>query len=150
MGYSYDGSSGRLCCDNCGGTQGVRKRTCPHKVLGSSHRSPGGRYALPYCSPPAYCSACFKDRGGSKGVHATCAEGAALYQAKADAEEAALDAGEKLVAYGIGRGDDIPEGYVKVGFQGKNGEKTEVFIPNESYDPGTKNKLSDYPEAVAA
>jgi hypothetical protein len=148
MGYSYERSSGRLCCDNCGGTQGVRTRTCPHKVLGSSLRGP--RYALPYCSPPAYCSACFKAKGGTKGVHATCAEGAAHYQAKDDAEEAALDAGDSLVicAFGTGR-EGAPAGYCKVIFKGRAGE-TAVFVPEESYDFQAKPKLSDYPEAVAA
>jgi hypothetical protein len=148
MGYSYESSSGRLCCDNCGGTQGVRKRTCPHKVLGSSLHGP--RYALPYCSPPAYCSACFKARGGSKAIHGGCAEGAAAAQAKADAIEAALDAGELLVRSAQGdRAEGVPAGQCRVIFEGRGTEAT-VFIPQESYDPQAKKKLSDYPEAVAA
>lgn len=84
-------------------------------------------------------------------MHATCAEGAAYYQAKADAEEAALQAGDLLVTSAQGdRAPGVPEGYAKVTFHGKDGAESVVLIPRESYNPQVKPKLSDYPEAVAA
>lgn len=80
MGYCYSGN--KLVCDGCGGTGGVRKRTCPCKV--TFRNRDGSTGSLPYCSPPALCSGCLKRLGGSAKIHAECAEGAARSQKEHD------------------------------------------------------------------
>lgn len=157
MGYSYGrtakGGYG-LACDNCGTVGGVRKRTCPARVLTDSLRSSNGkRHLISYCYPPAYCAACFAKAGGTKGVHgAKCAEGAAKSTAEYDAVEAALDAGEKFVVSASGDWKDgVPKGHVEVSFWGRGASgEVRVIVPATEYDPGAKRRLSDYPEAVPA
>lgn len=51
MGYSY--MRGRLVCDHCGRTGGVRKRRCPAN----------------WCPPPAYCSDCYALRKGDLAMY---------------------------------------------------------------------------------
>lgn len=108
MGYSYDRLN-RLCCDHCGVSGGVRKRTCPRKVLTDSLRGP--RRWLSYCYPPALCGDCYRQAGGSA-IHNQCAEGAAASQVKYDEIEALLDAGEALSVAAWGQHDDVPAGMV--------------------------------------
>lgn len=153
MGYCYEASGsgrGRLCCDRCGNAGGVRKRTCPYKMLGSTHRSVDGRrHALPYCYPTALCSPCLTEIGGSKVLHADCRGRAAERQAEADAEQARLDAGELLVGSAFGDWHDrVPTGMVGVLFFGENGDQVDVLVPDHRYHPGKRPWLSDYPEAV--
>lgn len=113
MGYSFD-YRGRLCCDNCGQPGGVRKRKCPHTVMGNSHR--GARYALPYCPTPAVCQPCWEKLGKNK-VHDRCKEGAARMQAKDDAVQELLDAGHYLPLSAFGSWHDtVPKGYTGVIF----------------------------------
>jgi hypothetical protein len=98
MGSCY-GPGGLACdggCGRCGSKAGVRKRTCPYTVLGDSLRS-SGRYRLPWCQPPALCGPCLKRAGGTRAVHAKCEAAAAADQARSDAIEAGLDAGESYV-----------------------------------------------------
>ena len=92
MSYSFD-SHGRLCCDNCGNAGGVRKRTCPHRVLTDSLRGP--RAPLPYCYPPALCPQCWHKIGGAQ-LHADWREGAAQGETQHDATESLLDTGKAL------------------------------------------------------
>lgn len=155
MGYSYGRNAAgnwALACDNCGDVGSVRKRPCRFKVLGDSHRTMDGkRHALPYCQPPALCSPCFTRLGGTRGVHGDeCRDGAAYFQARADAKEAALDAGLGLVAAAWGDWQEyVPEGMTGVLFTGR-ASKPEFYrlVPADSYHPGAKPALTDYPEAV--
>lgn len=146
MGYGYGVSaSGRyaLACDNCGTVGGVRKRTCPHKVLGDTLRC-AVRVAVPYCKAPAVCSECFAKLGKTKGLHARCAEPAAASQAEHDAIEAALDAGEAFVIAAWGDwADEVPAGHTKVLFKGRNGE-IERIMPHNLYNPAKVKALSAY------
>jgi hypothetical protein len=162
MGYSY-GRNARgnwvLSCDGCGDLGGVRKRTCPHKVLGDSHRTMDGkRHALPYCPPPALCGACFRRHGGTARIHAQCADGAAQSQARYDETERQLDAGELLVT-SASMVDGHP-GMVRVMFAGRYhpgaGEarrEAARVMPAELYDFHARPRLSDYdrkPAVIAA
>lgn len=158
MGYSYDFHN-RLCCDKCGHSGGVRKRTCPYKVLGDSLRTPGGnRYTMNYCYPPALCAACYKQLGGLRGVHGdSCKEGAAKSQAEDDAIEAALDAGEMFVVSATGDWqEDVPEGMVLVTFWSRYNPETRTrpevkrLVAKDDYQPTARPRLSDYPTAIAA
>jgi hypothetical protein len=148
MGYGYD-MRGRLACDGCGVTGGVRKRTCPYTVLGDSRH--GARQRLRWCPPPAYCSACYQQRGGLRGVHAKCEAGAAQDQADADAIEAGLDAGGSYVAAAWGKAPrgraGLPAGLVGVLFRTRAQAETYVLVPEADYNGQLKPWLSDYPGA---
>jgi hypothetical protein len=124
MGYSYDGR-GKRCCDHCGKPGGVRKRTCIHKVLSDSlYSTDGHRHSLPYCSPPALCSPCYKALGGRHWIHAACEVGAAASQARADAIEAQLDAGEFLPTSAFGDWHaKVPSGKVGIIYRGRAGKR---------------------------
>jgi hypothetical protein len=153
MGYGYGWtSSGRqgLSCDGCGTVGGVRKRRCPYKVLGDSLRSPR-RYELDYSPAPALCSECYKKHGGLRGVHGEeCREGAVKSQAKYDAIEAGLDAGESFVIAAYGSwAEGVPQGQVKVLFRGRAGE-TEMLMPEALYEQRPTQTLSGYQALVAA
>lgn len=142
MGYCYSRTGG-LACDKCGAAGGVRKRCCAYTVLCDSLR--GARQRLDYCPAPALCSACYKQAGGLRGVHGeACRDGAAASQAKYDAIEARLDAGESFVIAGYGRG--VPAGMAGVGFRSRAGDSWRL-IPEADYDPQAKPALSDYPDA---
>lgn len=154
MGYSY-GYNPRsrrydlLSCDSCGlttadGARSVRKRTCPHKVLTDSHRSwDGRRHALPYCYPSALCSGCYAKH--KDGLHSDCARRAAESNADYDRIEALLDAGEKLVASAI----RVEDGKTRVTFTGRAGTgEVNALVDSEDYNPHTRKRLSDYPNAL--
>lgn len=151
MGYCYD-MSNRLCCDRCGQSGGVRKRTCKYTVLGDSIRTPGGtRHRMNYCYPPALCASCYKAMGGLRGIHGDdCRDGAAKSTAEADAIEALLDAGELFVVSASGDwAEGVPAGMVLVTFSGRGWTPhVKRLVAKDSYQPGEKPKLSDYPEAV--
>ena len=147
MGYSYGRtSSGRyaLCCDSCGNTGGVRKRTCRFKV--SYHDG----MVLPYCYPPALCSPCFAKRGGGKGIHGEdCKNGAAASQAEQDAKAAKLAAGDKQVMAAWGTWfADVPEGMSLVLFRGADKIEDYRLMPEDDYKTG--GFLSDYPNTIPA
>lgn len=144
MGYSYgQNERGRwvLSCDNCGNVGGVRKRTCPYKVLGDSLRTTTGqRYSMPYCYPAALCSACYATHKTT--LHENCAAGAAESQAGYDAIEAGLDAGRKYVMSAVGDWhEDCPPGKTLVTFKGRDGE---VTVAVDDYNPATKPWLDQY------
>lgn len=150
-------SAGRLCCDKCGQSGGVRKRTCPYKVRCDSLRSMyGQRPVLSYCSPWALCSPCFKVLGGLRGVHGdSCRDGAAQSQAEYDAIELALEAGELFVV----SASTTPEGMVAVTFWGRYDPETRSrpeqkhIVPKSVYDFQDKPKrdrLSDYADVLSA
>ncbi|QBP33372.1 hypothetical protein SEA_BRUTONGASTER_158 [Gordonia phage BrutonGaster] len=127
MGYSFD-YSGKLCCDNCGQSGGVRRRKCKYKVTLRN----GGQ--LHYCPPPAYCAACYKLRGGLNGVHDDrCREGAEQSQAREDRRNALLDEGKHLVGAAWGSWDDrVPDGMVGVVFQNGASERW-VLVDADAY-----------------
>jgi hypothetical protein len=133
MGRSFD-ANGRAVCGGCGRTGGgTRTRTCTFKVTTSASHG-GGRITLPYCPAPVLCSDCFATAGKGKGLHAGCEAGAKASQATYDAEQAKLDAGDKLVACAWGDWDDeTPKGLVRVLFQGLGGTREEVFMAPENY-----------------
>lgn len=147
MGHSYD-KQGRLCCDGCGNSGGVRARKCRYLISRDG-------YKLPYCYPPDLCAACFKKHGGTRGIHGDkCKEGAARMQAQEDARQARLQAGEWEVRSAFGSGGalisgwpEVPEDYTGVVFRNAKGEEVNALVPRDSYNPGTKRYLSDYPEA---
>lgn len=144
MGYCYERTihgGMRLCCDKCGKSGGVRKRTCPHKV---DHRD--GTKPLPYCYPAALCSPCYAAE--KKTLHATCAADAAQRQAEIDAHRARLEQGEWAVSSGWGSWADwVPEGWTGVIFRNINGDEQKWIVPADQYNPGSKRYLSDYPDA---
>lgn len=152
MGYSYgytDSGRQALCCDQCGKPGGARKRDCVFKVLSSAITGP--RHSLHYCYAPALCGPCLKALGGSRKLHEQCAEGAAASQAQSDAAQALIDSGVPIRIYAIGRDDDVPEGKCKVGFQTKEGVKSEYLVDLAEYRAvGYKEatSLADYPSAV--
>lgn len=145
MGNCYD-RRGRLCCDQCGQADGVRKCTCPYKVLTDSSRAP--RTLLAYCKALALCGPCLKELGGRSGVHKNCAAEAESSQAEFDAVEARLEAGGSYVQVAWGVATGVPDGMTGVMFSGRGG-KTWVLVPGSDYDPGRKPWLADYPQAVA-
>lgn len=151
MGYSYGRNplTGRyqLSCDACGSIGSTRKRTCPARVTSTSEHG-GARQTLPYCPAPAYCPGCWTTRRAT--AHAGCHEAAAQVQARDDAKQERLDAGELAVVYAIGASrynDEVPDGWVKVGFAGRAGAQVEYAVRDSEYDPGARPWLSDYPDA---
>lgn len=77
MGYITD-ERGRLACDACGNTGGVRRHKCP----------------VGWCGPDALCAPCFagfKQTGGWATAHAGCPERSAAYKAQHAAEQAEPD-----------------------------------------------------------
>ncbi|MBB5167083.1 hypothetical protein [Mycobacterium sp. AZCC_0083] len=110
-------------------------------VLGDTLRS-RTRHAMHYCYAPALCSDCYRSHGG-KHLHDACAEGAAASQAKYDAIEAALDAGESFViaAYGEWH-ESVPDGMVGLLFRGRSGEVNRLAKAVD-YNRGGDTKLSD-------
>jgi hypothetical protein len=145
MGYCYGrNATGRmaLACDRCGNVGGVRKRTCPHKVLTDSSRGP--RATLAYCTPSALCGGCFHEIGGSRVLHRDCKDAAAASQAEYDANQARLDAGELTVLAAWGDWHEtVPAGMAGVLFGGRDGQRA-VLVPAADYQPGTRPWLSDY------
>lgn len=119
MGYCFD-PRGRIVCDSCGVSGGVRKRRCAYKVDG-----------LPYCPAPALCGPCYSKHGGLRGVHGErCREGAAESQARSDADKAREAAGDRKVrsAYGSWH-EDVPKGKVGVYY----GDDTYVLVDEAEY-----------------
>ena len=134
-----------LSCDHCGTVGGVRKRTCLYKVSSSGLRSGGRRIVMPYCPAPAYCGACFTERGGTKKIHENCKVPAERSQAEYDAERAKLETGEFHVTSAFGSWhDSVPEEYVGVYFQNLNGDEVFTLLLAGDYNPSTKPWLSDY------
>lgn len=134
MGYLYSRSGG-LVCDSCGDSKGVRKRKCPHTVSG-----------LPYCSPPALCSDCYKQEGGIR-IHDKCKEPAAASQREDDEIAAQLAAGafQRSTAWGDWRAN-VPEGLVGVKFVGSGGNEEYYLLPDETYN--AHRFLHEYSDAV--
>ena len=104
MGYCFDYRH-RLCCDGCGKAGGVRKRKCAYRVRASVL---DGGYSIPYCSPPALCSDCYKKHGGLRGVHGDrCRDGAAASQAEADADDKRHAEGDLKLRSALRQGDKV-------------------------------------------
>jgi hypothetical protein len=123
MGYSYGYSASlrmALACDKCGAVGGVRRRQCPHMVRGSTERSSSGtRVAMHYCSAPALCAGCFREEGGTRGLHRTCADGARQSEEEYDRRQARLQAGDHYVLARWGSWQEtVPTGMVGCMFGG--------------------------------
>lgn len=143
MGYCYTSpkgrSRGRLCCDACPSSTGVRKRTCPHKVI-----TPAG-HSLPYCPAPALCAACWTTR---KTYHSGC-------KAKADAATAryALEAArdqEGDLAVRTCWGDwlkGVPAGHVLILFADLGHTRREYRLALSEHYDSTKY-LSEHPNLL--
>lgn len=131
MGYCFD-YRGRLVCDGCGISGGVRKRKCAYKVRVS--RLDGG-HSIPYCSPPALCGPCYKKHGGLRGVHGdACRDGAAESQARHDADEARLASGDFKSQGAFGDWNElVPKGKVGLLFYGQ-GDPFGVLVDKADYD----------------
>lgn len=125
MGYSY--TSGRLCCDACGQSGGVRKRTCPYTVTDERGQT------LPYCYPSALCAKCYAERKAR--LHgAECKAGAAASQARYDEKREALNAGKHLLSSAISGIAGVPAGFCRVTFRGQFGAESVYLIPDAEYD----------------
>lgn len=116
MGYSYDGR-GRLCCDNCGESGGVRKARCP----------------FGWCSPAALCPDCrakFKDRLTKETHRAQGCEEKANWSRLSDVEKVVmLGQGKYLRTSALnhdGRG-------VKVIFRNKDGDRQAYLMSRRTY-----------------
>lgn len=147
MGYSY-AKGGGVCCDSCGGTP-ARKRTCPHKVIGSTFRMrPAVRSALPYCQAPALCSTCYQREKAT--LHADCKEGAERAQRAADKEQCRIDAGEFLRAAAWGDWhEQVPAGKVGVLFVNQDKEERFYLVPSAEYRGGGAPTIpADYSEVI--
>jgi hypothetical protein len=142
MGYSFD-MRGRICCDWCGTSGGVRKRTCPHMVSDETG------HALPYCPAPALCAACYKKFGPSKVLHADCKVGAEAAQRDYDNARKRLADGDWQVraAYGTWH-DKVPDHMTMIMVRNREGTERHYLIPADEYDYGKKRWLSDYPNAL--
>ena len=146
MGYSYgqnDRGNWVLACDKCGSVGATRKRACRFKVTDDQGRNP-----LPWCPAPALCGSCFKEKGGSAGIHGDrCREGAAHAQAQADATRARMEAGDKkvFVAYGDWHAQ-VAAGMVVAGFRGADGVEEYRTMPKDDYKTG--GFLSDYSDST--
>lgn len=142
MGYSFDGKTGRLCCDSCGASNGkTRKRTCPYKVQYFD-----GTCSLPYCYPSALCPDCYATHKAT--LHRGCQEGAAkrTEENRISAERAKTDY-KVRTAWGDWH-ETVPAGFVGVCFQGATGQIYKL-IPYAHYNDSTglrKLWLSEYPE----
>jgi hypothetical protein len=139
MGYCYD-DGGKLCCDACGDSGQVRKRTCPYRV----HYAEGG--SLPYCSPSALCAACYHTHKAT--LHADCKAGAAKRTAEELERAAMLEAGqyERRTAWGDWH-PFVPAGFVGLRFVNKAGKELYRLISTERYESITGQWLRDYPWA---
>ena len=149
MGYGY-GKNSRgvrsLACDGCGTCDDVKLRSCTYTVLTASKGTIDGQRARRgYCKPSALCAECLAAAGGDEGLHADCRAGARAAQAKADAVEALLDAGELLVVSATNMGPD----WVKVTFRGRNGQRTDLVRTSE-YDPVLRPSFSQYATVKAS
>lgn len=140
MGYSYAIGSNALCCDSCGRTGGVRKRSCTAYVLTDSLRS--ARQRLRYCKPAALCVECYRGEGGVK-MHGRCHAEVMSVQAEYDRIEAALDTGESFVVAAFGKADWVPAGRTGLIFVGRTG-RIKGTVPKSKY-PAAGRRLSDYP-----
>lgn len=143
MGYCHD-SHGRLVCDACGSSTGVRKRTCPHRV----YYAEGG--SLPYCQPAALCAACYATHKAT--LHVACAEGAAKSNARERERKEKLANGEFEVKAAFGSWHEtVPPGCVGVMFANPTLGERHMLVPEADYDlfrVVRPRYLSDYPRAT--
>lgn len=139
MGYSFD-MRGRLVCDHCGRSGGVRRRKCKYMV---TDWTSGVR--LPYCPSPALCSACYADMGGLNGVHGeSCRAGATMAQRQYDEEHTRLSAGDSIVRAAWGDWHAlVPPTMVGVLFKDLDGVERYRLVPKAEYDH-TRKWLTEF------
>jgi len=134
MGYLY-GPAGELRCGICA-ADGAVKRLCPYKVDG-----------LRYCIPQAMCSRCYREAGGLRGVHGDkCRDGAAAAQAGADADRAALAAGDlKVESFGFSH-PSVPDGMYGVLFSGPAGKEWRL-VYRKQFHGTSRRTMTAFPDA---
>ena len=116
MGYCYD-VDGRLCCDVCSSSGGVRKYRCP----------------FGYCPAIAMCPRCRKAHPEyvSKAYHRTrhCEEHALQMRQERQEKERLLDAGHYIRCSALSH-----NGRVKVLFQNKAGNLRAYWMSHRNYE----------------
>lgn len=113
MGYTYE--NGRLCCDNCGKSGGVRRRKCTYG----------------WCPPPAVCPDCWKGgvRDKERRFHEErCKAPAAAYAAKERERQKLLVAGHYLRASACSTSDGV-----LVTFRNCDGDEREYLMHRDTY-----------------
>jgi len=115
MGYSYD-QTGRLCCDNCGRSGGVRKIRCP----------------FGWCPAPAYCPECrqLMREYLTKEYHRKngCEEQSMEFARRHQEQLKLLQQGQLVRSSALGH-----NGRVKVLFAGLTGEKEAYWMSAKTY-----------------
>ena len=133
MGYIYT-KDGRLCCDFCGKSGGVRKYKCP----------------FGWCQSYAFCPECARKhqpRGSAyrkKHRASGCEQASARYKAEQAEREAILESGAWLRCAAVG----VVAG-VKVWFKTGDGGRMEALMSHATYDAisiHTPSTLEDYRE----
>ena len=139
MGYSYDGQ-GRLCCDSCGRSGGVRKIRCP----------------FGWCQSAALCPDCRSNKHRSwltKELHRQlgCEAGAAEARQRAAEQQALFDSGNYVRTSALGH-----NGRVKVLFRNAAGDTKAYWMAPGTYrsiplmQPATPAHFSEYGKVTAA
>jgi len=115
MGYCYD-ADGKLCCDVCGDSGGVRKNRCP----------------FGYCQPIALCQKCKREHPEyvSKAYHREngCEANHLRFQQEEAQRQQLLDSGKLLRCSALRH-----NGRVKVIFRGKNGKERAFWMATRTY-----------------
>ena len=138
MGYSYDGQ-GRLCCDVCGRSGGVRKIRCP----------------FGWCPPAALCQECRSKYGSrlTRAYHRQMGCEADVAEARQrDAEQQALlDSGNYVRTSALAH-----NGRVKVVFRNAAGDRKAYWMAPGTYrsiplmQPATPAHFSEYGKVTEA
>lgn len=119
MGYSYETISGKLCCDSCGKSGGVRKKNCP----------------FGWCPADALCAECRADASviavTSKAAHRErgCEKAANDMRKREEYAQILLDEGKYLRCSAIG----VDDTGVLVTFRNKDGDTLEKLVTKDSY-----------------
>ena len=115
MGYCYD-ADGKLCCDVCSESGGVRKHRCP----------------FGYCQPIALCPKCKREHPEyvSKAYHREngCEANHLRFQQEEAQRQQLLDSGKLLRCSALQH-----NGRVKVIFRGKNGKERAFWMAPRTY-----------------
>lgn len=119
---------GRLCCEKCGNSGGVRRRTCPYTVANYIENT-----VLPFCRAPYLCKKCYRDEGGLRHVHGrNCFIGATQRQKKANDEYARWILGEWQCRTRWGDWKPgVPKGKVAARYCEKGGREIIVLVEGD-------------------
>ena len=119
MGYITD-MNGRLCCDFCGTSGGVRRTRCPHN----------------YCQRVAICPACRKEGKRKEFLqfdngHESCRVAVERMRRRDDLESALLEQGYWVLTSAHRVGD----GQVEAWLRNRHGRERSIVVPSNDY-PG--------------